>query len=253
MEAWLEFGRGPLFRFAFAVMILGLLRILVLTLLQMGEALLRAPDKKMPWADLAKTTLTWLVPVIGLWRQRPVYSAVSFLFHVGLILVPLLLPAHILLWESGAGIRWPGLPQAAADVLTAATIVTALGLFFGRALHRGARALSRRQDYAWPLILSTPFATGFVCANASISPGLYARMMLVHVYSANLIMVLIPFTKIAHCVLLPLARFAGGLAWKFPVGGGQRIAATLGYGDRPTWVERPRLATDRISVPTEEV
>jgi nitrate reductase gamma subunit len=219
----------------------------------MGEALLRAPDKKLPWADLAKTTVSWLAPVFALWRKRPVYSAVSFLFHAGLILVPLLLSAHILLWERGAGIRWPGLPQAAADVLTVATIAAALGLFFGRVLHRGARALSRRQDYAWPLILLTPFATGFICVNVSIPPAWYDRMMLIHVYSANLILMMIPFTKIAHCVLLPLCRFAGGLAWKFPVGGGERIAATLGYGDRPTWVERPRLATDRIAVPTEEV
>ena len=27
METWIEFGRGPLFRFAFALMVLGLLRV----------------------------------------------------------------------------------------------------------------------------------------------------------------------------------------------------------------------------------
>ena len=30
--------------------------------------------------------------------------------------------------------------------------------------------------------------------------------MLLHVYSADLIMLLIPFTKIAHCVLAPLSQ-----------------------------------------------
>ena len=33
----------------------------------------------------------WLFPLGRLWRKRPVYSTVSFLFHVGLILVPLFL------------------------------------------------------------------------------------------------------------------------------------------------------------------
>jgi hypothetical protein len=81
---------------------------------------------------------------------------------------------------------------------------------------------------------------------------MYQRMMLFHVWSGDLIMLLLPFTKIAHCVLLPLSQYVTGLAWKFPSGAGQRVVDTLGYGDRPTWVERPRLATDRVPAPTEE-
>ena len=60
--------------------------------------------------------------------------------------------------------------------------------------------------------------------------------MLVHVYSANLILLLIPFSKIAHCVLTPLSQVVTAVAWKFPAGAGDRVAATLGYADRPTWL-----------------
>jgi hypothetical protein len=86
-----------------------------------------------------------------------------------------------------------------------------------------------------------PFITGFLCTNVAIGPKTYQSLMLVHVYSANLIMLLIPFTKIAHCVLAPLSQVVTAIAWKFPAGAGDRVAATLGYADRPTWLPKARL------------
>ena len=252
LEAWLEFGRGPLFRFSFALMVFGLLRILILTAISMWEAYDRNPDKILPWKDLTVRTFGWLIPLASLWRRRPIYSLVSVLFHVGMLLVPPFLAAHILLWSGATGIAWPALPQPAADWLTVLVIVTALCLLAGRLFHKAARSLSRRQDYMWPLLIMIPFLTGYVCANIETAPGTYQWMMLLHVWSANLIMMMLPFTKIAHCVLLPLSQYVTGLAWKFPLGAGQRVVETLGYGDRPTWVERPRLATDDVAAPTEE-
>jgi len=77
-------------------------------------------------------------------------------------------------------------------------------------------------------------------------------MMLIHVLSADLIMVMIPFTKIAHCMLLPLSQLVTGISWKFPPGAGDRVIETLGYEDRPTWVEKPRLSRPLESVVKEE-
>jgi hypothetical protein len=147
LEAWLEFGRGPLFRFCFALMVFGLLRILVLTAVSMTEAYQRSPDKIVPWTDLTRKTLSWLVPFGSIWKRRPIYSSVSILFHVGLISVPLFLAAHVLLWESSLGFASPAVPQPVANWLTVLTIVTGLGLFAGRVFHGGSRSLSRRQDY----------------------------------------------------------------------------------------------------------
>jgi nitrate reductase gamma subunit len=241
VEAWIEFGRGPLFRLCFALMILGLLRILALTVIGIAESYRRNPDKIVPWKGIVKQTLGWLLPVRKLWSKRPVYSAISVLFHAGLLLVPFFLAAHVLLWKRSVGFAWPALPQPVADWLTLLVIATALGLILGRAAHAGARSLSRFQDYAWLVLLAVPFATGYICANAAIGPKGYQAGMLLHVYSADLVMVLIPFTKIAHCVLAPLSQLVTGVAWKFPAGAGDRVAATLGYADRPTWLPKARL------------
>jgi len=174
------------------------------------------------------------------------YGTISLVFHAGLILVPLFLPAHVLLWRRSLGFAWLAIPQALADWLTVLVIIAGLGLFLGRALHAGARKISRRQDYVWPLLLVTPFATGYVCSHAFIGPGTYEVMMFLHVYSGDLILVMIPFTKIAHCVLSPLSQLVTGIAWKFPAGAGDQVAATLGYADRPSWAGGSRLARKEV-------
>ena len=246
METWIEFGRGPLFRFSFALMVLGLLRILALTFIGMIEAFRQSPDKILPWKDLLRNTVGWLFPVRRLWTKRPVYSATSLLFHIGLIWVPLFLSAHVLLWKQAVGFAWATIPQKLADRLTLVVIIAGLSIFLGRLLHSGARKISRRQDYMWPLLLVVPFATGFVCTNGNIAPATYQVMMLFHIYAGNLILILIPFTKIAHCVLAPLSQFVSGLAWKFRPGAGDKVAATLGYQEQPSWLEKARLTKREV-------
>jgi len=66
--------------------------------------------------------------------------------------------------------------------------------------------------------------------------------MLLHVYSGNLIMLMIPFTKIAHCVLAPLSQLVTALSWKFVPGAGDNVAATLGCADLPSWAEKSRVS-----------
>jgi nitrate reductase gamma subunit len=233
MNAVLDFARGPMFRFTFAVMILGLLRILILDVLAAIEAYRRAGDKKIPWKLVLRRSLEWFIPVNRVFHNRPVYSLFSVLFHVGLILAPIFLYAHIQLLAGGIGISWTALPEIAVDVLTVSTVVFALLLFVGRVSKRTSSFLSRRQDYFWPLLLSIPFITGFVCANLGVGPTTYRIFMLIHVLSAELIFVLIPFTKIAHCVLMPLSQLICTLGWKFPPETDDKICTTLGKKGAP--------------------
>jgi nitrate reductase gamma subunit len=241
VEAWIQFGRGPLFAAAFALMVLGLARIVLLTAVGVTEAYRRNWDRIINWKEVARQTLNWLAPAARLWRIRPVYSTLSALFHVGLLLVPLFAAAHVLLWRSSVGFAWKALPQRPADVLTILTLVTGAGLLLGRLASAATRSVSRPQEYLWLLLLLVPFGTGYACTHAALSAKAYAELMLLHVYSADLIMALIPFTKIAHCVLAPLSQIVTAVAWKFPPGAGDRVAATLGYADCPTWLPKARL------------
>lgn len=233
MSDLLNFARGPLFRLCFVIMVLGLARILFLDIWGAYKAYRKAGDKKMPWRLIASRTFEWIFPVKRLARNRHVYSFFSILFHVGLILVPVFLYAHIHLWKESLGISWPALPYWWAFWLTLCTIVSALFMLIGRMAIKTTRSISRAQDYLWLLLLMVPFVTGFVCANLNISPGTYRLLMLTHVLFADLIFILIPFTKIAHCVLTPLSQLVGTLGWKFPPETDDDICTTLNKKGAP--------------------
>ncbi len=209
------------------VMLLGLARILFLDLWEAYRAYRRAGDRKMPWRLIARRSFEWIVPVKRLSRDPQLYSIASILFHVGLIVVPIFLFAHIDLWKSGIGISWPALSFRWALWLTISTIFFAAVLLIERLFVKSIHSLSRGQDYFWLVLLLFPFVTGFVCANVKISAGLYEFLMIVHVLSGDLIFLLIPFTKIAHCVLAPFSQVIDALAWKFPPATDQDILETL--------------------------
>lgn len=227
MESLLELARGPLFRLTFALMVLGLLRVLVLDLWGIVEAYRRAGDKSLPWRLIVARTIEWLVPVKRITHHRPAYSIVAILFHVGLIIVPIFLYAHVELWKAALGVSWITLPEQWADTLTISAILLGLLLFLGRVGSSAGRAISRKQDYLWPLLLIIPFITGLVCANVGVSAGWYRTWMLLHILSGELIFVLLPFTKIAHCIIAPLSQLVITLAWKFPARVDEDVCETL--------------------------
>jgi len=218
----------------------------------MVEAYKRNSDKIVPWGDITKWTFKWLIPVTGIWKQKPVYSVISFLFHIGLILTPLFLAAHVMLWKNSVGFGWFSLSQSLADWLTILVMITGPLLFIFRVSNRRSRFLSRTQDFVWPILLTIPFVTGYVCINGSISASTYQVVMFFHLYSANLIMILIPFSKIAHCVLMPISQYVTGIGWKLVPGAGDKVIETLGYKDRPTWVEKPRIGNQSVQIQSKE-
>ncbi|MFH2048222.1 MAG: hypothetical protein ABIJ12_02160 [bacterium] len=233
MEALLEFARGPLFRLSLAIMILGLIRILALDLYGAWEAYRKAGDKTLPWKLITVRTLHWFFPVKRVLHSRPVYSIISILFHVGLLLVPLFLFAHIQLWKSAIGFGWWALPKGIADILTIITITCGILLFIGRVSSTASNFISRKQDYWWPLLLLLPFITGFLCMNSSLAASTYQLLILIHILAAELIFILLPFTKIAHCILMPLSQFIANLAWKFPANTDDDICTTLNKKGAP--------------------
>lgn len=227
MEAVLNFARGPLFRLTFLVMLLGLARIFILDIWGAVEAYQKAGDKKLAWGSAIRKTIAWLLPVNKAFTQRPFYSIFAILFHIGLILVPIFYLAHVQLWRDSIGFGWITLSKFWADLLTLATIGFGLALFIGRVGSKNARFLSRKQDYIWPLLLIIPFITGYLCANAGVNPKAYQIFMLIHILFGELIFIFIPFTKIAHCVIMPLSQFVLTLAWKFPANVDKEIGAIL--------------------------
>ncbi len=62
MEFWLEWARGPAFRFAFVVMILGLARLVVLNALGIITLVRQAQDKNVPVRTVSSRHASMALP-----------------------------------------------------------------------------------------------------------------------------------------------------------------------------------------------
>ena len=232
MEAWLEWARGPMFCAALTFMVLGLARRVGITVWQIVRALRRAADKDIPSRQVLRATLRWLVPTdrVG---NRLLFSLTTMLFHVSIILVPLLLAGHIALWAPILGFRLPAMPNLLATVLSVAAVAACLALLVQRLVARDTRVLSRFQDYALPAVVAVPFASGLLVMHPAWNPFAYQPTLLVHVLSANFLLILIPITKLSHVVLLPATQLVSEVAWHFPPDAGSKVGVALHKESEP--------------------
>ena len=230
MEQWLEWARGPVFRACFVIMLLGLARAVVLNTVSILSLIYesRKKGREVPWSPVLKATLQWMFPVKKGFEARAVFSITSMLFHLCIIVTPIFLGAHILLWKRGLGISWPAISNLAADYLTLLAIVTGVALIAQRVGASASRAISRAQDYFLPVLLVVPFVTGYLAMHPHLNPFGYNGTMFVHVMSANLIFLLIPFTKMSHVALFPGTQLVSEMGWHLKAGAGQQVAIALG-------------------------
>lgn len=232
MDAWIAFARGPLFRLSLAVCVLGLLYRAGIACYSLLSAWRKAGDRQLPLAAIGRATLDWLVPR-RLLRARPLYSTASFAFHVGILVVPLFLAGHVILWERDVPVAWPALPPFAADALTLLALAALAGVLLARALTKESRALTRTTDVLVLLLLAALLGAGFLGSHPSVAPIDARALILAHVLLGDLALVLTPLTKIVHCVLFPFMQLAGEIGWHFPAGTGRDVAAALGkVGER---------------------
>ena len=232
MEDWLRWARGPAFRFSIVLMLLGLLRLAVLNAINIANAVSLAGNKNIPWKKVIGDTSKWLFPYKTV-TSHVVTTIVSILFHVSIIITPLFLGAHILLWNRGIGTSWAALPQVVADYLTLMAIATAIVLFVKRVSAKMTRSMSRPQDYILPLVIAVPFVSGYLAMHPAYNPFDYSATIFIHVMSGNIVMMLIPFSKMSHVVLFPTTQLVSEVAWHLAPGSGEQVALTLGKESDP--------------------
>jgi nitrate reductase gamma subunit len=232
MDAALEFARGPLFVACFFLMVLGLSRLVFLRIYEYQRAWKRAARDRFPFGRALQDMGRWLIPVTHIYSASPTIGVLSFLFHIGLILVPIFLAEHVLLWRRGVGIGWATLPAAVADGLTILAIVTGAGLLGIRTFGSAARFMSQWIDYFLLVLLLIPLLSGLAASHPTWNPFSYQCTMLVHALAGDLVMALMPFTKLSHAVLFPFERMSSEVYWRFPAGAGDRVAGAL-HGKEP--------------------
>lgn len=206
-----EFVRGPLVWLAFALLGGGLVWRLV--------ALINPTRRdKVIWPYMrpryALRSLThWLVPYNTVnTRQRPLFTLVSFLFHICLFVTPLFLAAHTAVFAATFGFAWGALPATWADAMTIVILVG--GVFFAsrRAADPTVRYVTRWSDFVLLAVVIAPFATGLL---ARWQVGPYRLMLAVHIVTGCVVLAAIPWTRLVHMVFFPLTRAYMGSEFGF--------------------------------------
>lgn len=151
-----------------------------------------------------KSIAHWLVPLASVsMRNQPVFTIVFFVFHICLLGVPLFLLAHNMMWFEAFGFSLWSMSDTLADTLTIAFLIAALFLLLRRLIKPEVRILTTAWDYTLLVLTAMPFITGFLTYRQW---GPYQLMMVLHVLSGEVLLIIVPFTKLGHILLFFFTR-----------------------------------------------
>ena len=210
--------RGPLVWVAFIVFVLGLIyqaqQFLSFTrereVVLPPAALLGGVERSKPLslADISNSFL----------GVHPVISVVTTFFHVILIILPIFVLGHNVLFEESFGFSLFVFPEMVADVLTLLVILGGAFFFMRRLLIRRVRALTTFYDYVIVAIVVAPFVTGYLATHQWLN---YETILILHILAGELMLMAVPFTKLKHGLLFFLYRYQ--MNYEHCLGSGSRV------------------------------
>lgn len=197
-----EFVRGPMAWTAFSVSIVAtLVRLFIL----MGRA--RRIQRMHPAKSFRggfKSIFRGLLPFgLGAMRQQPVLGAVTFIFHLCVLITPVFLLAHIILIYESWQIQWVSLPDTLADIMTVIVIAGTLYFAARRLFRQEVREVTDVSDWALLIVVNGIFLTGLLAFHHW---GPYRPLLITHILLGEILLLMIPFTKLMHMVLFFFTR-----------------------------------------------
>ena len=151
-----------------------------------------------------RSIVHWFTPFASLvMRKNPLMTLVAFVFHICLLMVPIFLFSHIILWDEAWHVNWWYLPDAAADIMTLAVIGSCIFFLARRLLLPQVNYVTTVSDYVLLSIVAAPFVTGYAAFHQW--PG-YEWILIAHVLSGEIMLMAIPFTRLVHMIFSVLTR-----------------------------------------------
>lgn len=199
----LNWARGPGLAYAAVIMVFGLtLRIIEILSLKRPAELAKVRSSGV--ADGFKAILKRSIPEKHCWK----YISATYIFHIGLLVVIFFFIPHTNLFRDVFGVFWTGWPNYIIDIFTVVSIAAMMYTLVQRQVNPTRRILSRASDYLVWLVTFLPLVTGYLAFHR-IGPN-YTMMLAMHILSVELLMVLLPVTKLTHAVTFVMARYYNG-------------------------------------------
>jgi nitrate reductase gamma subunit len=203
----LEWLRGTGLQISGAILVLGLI-YRALHLLLLGRRPNLAEPRGSEWRGGLRTVWHRSLFTGKQTSRGYLILGAGYVFHLGFLISLLFLSQHIDLFRSILGFGWPALPPAIISVAAALGIAAMVALLVQRMIDPVKRLLTDFQDYLTWTLTFLPLLTGFLLKQ--IGGADYQQMLVLHIASVELLMIVIPFTKLAHMVTLFSARWYNG-------------------------------------------
>lgn len=214
------FLTGPMLWAAFIICAAGLLFRVIWYIKGLNWQLDRVAYSAYPglgFKGAVRSVLAFLLPFASVsWRKKPIMTLLTFVFHIGIVFVPIFLAAHVIIVQERWGVSWPVLPQGLADFLSIAMLIAGVLLILRRIALPEVRILTNGHDYLVLAIAMAPFLTGLMARFGA--PG-YDFWLLSHIISGEVMLIAMPFTKLSHVVLFFCSRAQLGMDYGIKRGG----------------------------------
>ncbi len=202
-----ELLRGPLLWLAFGVFFGGMV-LRVILFYRLSKRKDGVIYRFFSWKWLWLSIFRWIVPLNETAKKNPIVTLVGFVFHICLIATPIFLLAHGVLWYESWEISWWSLSEQVADYMT--LIVIGCGLFFAirRMVLPHVRIVTTAADYLLLAVTLAPFVTGYLAYHQYFD---YKTVLVLHMFFGELMLVVIPFTKLSHFLMFFFSRAVTGM------------------------------------------
>ncbi len=207
--ALLNWARGPGLDIAVAVFLLGTLWRLI-EIISLGRKKDLSAPRHKPGASGWHTIARRSVAPPGMLKRSPISYIGGYVFHVGLALIVFFYAQHIKLIESLIGLSWPALPSQLIDLVTVITLAAMVLVLVDRINKPVKRYLSTFEDYFTWAVTFLPILTGYLAVKHLLLP--YTTMLALHILSVELLLVVLPFTKLFHVFTAFMSRWYNGNA-----------------------------------------
>jgi ferredoxin len=188
-----SFVEGPFLWIVFLLLIVGVFARFVFFLV---EIIRNSRGKKFRFGYNLATVGRFFAPFHMALSKRPWYAALRYIFHACMIVVPIWLSGHIVLWaESRFEWEWTALPDAWSDLMTIILLGITAYFLLRRIVIKGIRLTSSLSDYALVILTALPFITGYCLTHGSLDgvPLLGDNMRSIHVLSGEAMMLMVVF------------------------------------------------------------
>jgi nitrate reductase gamma subunit len=214
----LDFARGPALWFSLFVLVAGS-AWRIIAILRLGtKADLSAPRSTRRLAGALRGIFARMFPRTEFRRGGKLGVFTGYSYHLGLAAIVFGYLPHIVFVKRLTGIAWPPLPESLVYLAIGLTFVGLLMVLLERLTHPVLRLLSGFDDYFSWFVVFLPLLTGMAAAGGSYSqPTLsaapvYPLPLAIHLLSVELLLLWLPFGKLAHAFLVFISRGVTGVA-----------------------------------------